>query len=250
MEQTLALVNRVVPNGPLIEIGLDAPGIGPKLAPGCFVLADCGEYLRRPLFPARLTSDGFDVLVSPDDKLASWGVGDTLDIIGPLGHGFAVPESSRRLLLVADVIHLPALLPLVWQPLGEAGGSAISITLLLSAPTAEALYPVRLLPPALEVHLVTGDGSIGHPGELVDLFPELVRWADCICVACDPAAYPALADIVREVRLVPGERFAQALVVPPIACGVGACQGCALPVARGYRLACTDGPVFDLLELR
>jgi len=52
------------------------------------------------------------------------------------------------------------------------------------------------------------------------------------------------------VRVGPGTRFAQALVVPPMACGVGACQGCGVEVTRGTKLACTDGPVFDLLELR
>ena len=55
-------------------------------------------------------------------------------------------------------------------------------------------------------------------------------------------------EIVRQVRVMPGRRFAQALVTPPMACGVGACQGCAVEMRRGIRLACTDGPVFDLLE--
>lgn len=87
-------------------------------------------------------------------------------------------------------------------------------------------------------------------GSALDLFPDLVRWADCVCVACDPATYPALAETTRQVRMGPGRRFAQALVAPPMACGVGACQGCAVPVERGIKLACTDGPVFDLRELR
>ena len=124
------------------------------------------------------------------------------------------------------------------------------MALLLSAPTAAELYPIGRLPPALEVHAVTADGSAGHHGSVLDLFPNLARWADCICIAGDPATYPALAEIVRDVRVGPGPRFAQALVAPPMACGVGACQGCAVPVARGTKLACTDGPVFDLLELR
>jgi dihydroorotate dehydrogenase electron transfer subunit len=51
------------------------------------------------------------------------------------------------------------------------------------------------------------------------------------------------------VRIEAGRRFAQALVVPPMPCGVGACQGCAVEVARGTKLVCIDGPVFDLLEL-
>ena len=99
-------------------------------------------------------------------------------------------------------------------------------------------------------------GSTGHEGSALDLFPDLVRWTDCVCAACDPVVYPALAEAVREVRLGPVKGrakdcpFAQALVVPPPGCGVGACQGCAVSMADGFKLACTDGPVFDLLELR
>ena len=49
--------------------------------------------------------------------------------------------------------------------------------------------------------------------------------------------------------MAPADRFAQALVAPPMACGVGACQGCGVDTAHGMKLACADGPVFDLLEL-
>jgi dihydroorotate dehydrogenase electron transfer subunit len=124
-----------------------------------------------------------------------------------------------------------------------------SVALLLSASTAAELYPVRFLPSALEVHIVTADGSAGQKGSTLDLFSDLARWADCICIAGERDSYSALAHIVREVRLEPGPDFAQALVVPPLVCGVGACQGCAVETARGTKLACTDGPVFDLLAL-
>jgi len=107
----------------------------------------------------------------------------------------------------------------------------------------------------MEVHVATTDGSAGHHGSPLDLFPDLVRWADCVCIAGDVVTYPALAEIVREARMLPplaegGRGRGQALVVPPMACGVGACQGCGVEVVRGVKLACTDGPVFDLLELR
>jgi dihydroorotate dehydrogenase electron transfer subunit len=221
------------------------------------VLADLGGYLRTPLFPAWLEDEGFDVLIPPGHSAATLRPGDEINLIGPLGQGFEIPTTARRLLLVADTAHLPVLLPLTRprnQVFSEKPGFSSSIALLLSAPTAAELYPIRLLPPALEVHVVTADGSAGHHGSALDLFPDLARWADCICIAPfhpnDPATYPALAEIVREVRIGPGHRFAQALVVPLIVCGVGACQGCAVEVARGVKLACTDGPVFDLLELR
>lgn len=254
MIQTQAPVADVGRNGPFIQVVLNVPEIAPQLAPGRFVLADLGAYIRTPLFPAGLPTgsdtEAFEVLVPPEHPAATLRPGATVDLIGPLGRGFDVPTPARRLLLVADTVHLPVLLPLTGQQPGFVGKPGFSVALLLSAPSAAELPPLRLLPPALEVHIVTADGSSGHPGSALDLFPDLARWADCVCVADDPATYPALADLVREVRIGPGPRFAQALVVPPMACGLGACQGCAVHVAHGIKLACTDGPVFDLLELR
>lgn len=254
MVQTEALVTEMGESGPFTRVILSVPEIARQLSPGRFVLAHLGGYLRTPLFPARLEDEAFEALIPADHPAAALRPEATVDLIGPLGHGFEVPTTARRLLLVADTPYLPVLLPLTGQKpgfsAGEAAESGFSVALLLSAPTATQLPPLWLLPPALEVHLVTADGSVGHHGSPLDLFPDLVRWADCTCITSDVATYPALAQIVREVRVRPGHRFAQALVVPPMACGVGACQGCAVLAARGTRLACTDGPVFDLLELR
>jgi dihydroorotate dehydrogenase electron transfer subunit len=248
MVETDAFVTDVGEDGPFVRAALSVPEIAPRLAAGCFVLADLSccscRYLRTLLFPARLGIEEFDVLVPPDHAAAALRLGSRVNLVGPLGHGFKIDPATHRLLLVADAVHLPALLPLAQHK------PDFSVALLLTAPTAAALYPVRLLPADLEVHIVTGDGSAGRGGSALDLFPDLARWADCVCVAADPALYPALAEAVRQVRVSPGARFALALVVPPLACGVGACQGCAVPTAEGFRLACTDGPVFDLLELR
>ncbi|MBN1813782.1 MAG: hypothetical protein JXA14_18220 [Anaerolineae bacterium] len=250
MVQINALVTDVEQSGPFTRVVFRAPEVTSGLSSGRFVLADLGGYLRTPLFPAFLEGETFWVLVSSDHPAAALQPGVGVDLIGPLGRGFEVDEVARRLLLVADVPHLPVLLPLVSQNPGFSKKPGFSAALLLSASTAAELYPVRLLPPDLEVHIFTADGSAGHEGSALDLFPDLVCWADCVCMACDPAVYPALAEVVREVRIRPVERFAQALIVPPMTCGVGACQGCAVTVADGFKLACTDGPVFDLLELR
>ena len=250
MRQTDALITGLDIDGPFACVTLAAPDVASGLAAGRFVLADLGDTLRSPLFPARLGAKGFDILVPPDHPAARLQPGAAVNILGPLGQGFEVQASVRRLLLVADTAHLPTLLGLA-QPKNQVSAKepGLSAALLLSAPTAAELYPVRLLPPALEVHIVTVDGSAGHGGSPLDLFPDLAQWADCVCIAGKPDTYPALAHIVREVRLGPGPGFAQARVVPPLVCGVGACQGCAVETAHGTRLACTDGPVFDLLTL-
>ncbi len=252
MIQTDALVTTVEQTGPFTRVALAAPTITAGLAAGRFVLAALDGYLRSLVFPARINGDSFETLVPPDHPAAALQPGNNVNLTGPLGQGFALSAPVSRLLLVADTAHLPVLLPLT-QPRKQDSSLRLrekpgfSTALLLSAPNAAELYPIRLLPPALEIHLAAADGSV------LDLFPELARWADCICIATDPALYPALAEIVREVRLRPDAHFAQALVAPPqytITCGVGACQGCGVPVARGVKLACTGGPVFDLLELR
>ncbi len=245
MMQADAWVTDTEQSVPFVQVTFSAPAIAPGLAPGRFVLAELDGYLRAPLFPAYLAAESFDVLIPPDHPAATLQSGDGVNLISPLGRGFEVPATARRLLLVTDTAHLPILLPLA-----QSRNQGFSVALLLSAPTAADLYPIQMLPPELEIHLVTADGSAGHPGSPLDPFPDLVRWADCVCIAQEPAIYPAMAEIVREVRIRPGQHFAQALIVPAAVCGVGACQGCAVEVARGTKLACTDGPVFDLLELR
>ncbi|OQA21513.1 MAG: dihydroorotate dehydrogenase electron transfer subunit [Chloroflexi bacterium ADurb.Bin360] len=77
---------------------------------------------------------------------------------------------------------------------------------------------------------------------------EAVQWADRICASCDSAFYPKLARIVRQQRLNPPANFAQALIQIAMPCGVGACEVCRVQTVNGERRACTDGPVFDVLD--
>ena len=257
MIQTDALVTAVKQNGPFTKIVFAAPTIAAGLASGRFVLADIDGYLRTRLFPARIDTKSFEILVPPDHPASALWPESNINLIGPLGRGFEVPATASRLLLVADTAHLPILMPLTQArkqtsslQLRDKPDLSPNTALLLSAPTAAELYPIRLLPPALEVHLATADGSAGHHGSALDLFPDLVRWADCVCIAGDPASFSALAKIVRTVRIRPDRHFVQALVAPPMVCGVGSCGCCGVQVARSTKLACTEGPVFDLLELQ
>ncbi|MGC9347271.1 MAG: hypothetical protein ACP5JG_03950 [Anaerolineae bacterium] len=219
---------------------------------GAFVLADLGGPLREPLFPSLTDDLGFMTTVEPGHTLTRLLPGATVDLMGPLGRGFRV-DDVERLLLVAEAPLLSLLRPLFQV--------APSVALVVEATTRAQLPPPSRFPPALELTLVTRDGSAGYLGPLENEDPapeglervggrlrELLAWTECVCLACASDRYPALARMVGEVRFQLQHDFGQALVRVPMPCGVGACDVCRVATRRGERQACTDGPVFDLLD--
>jgi dihydroorotate dehydrogenase electron transfer subunit len=220
---------------------------------GQFVLADMGGPLREVLFPSLIDDTGFAVMVAPGHAATRLLPGSEVDLIGPTGHGFRVND-AQRLLLVAEAERLPVLLPLL--------NAAPSVALVIEGTTRARLPAPDSIPPAIELTLVTLDGSIGYLGPLESTEPaptglervgsylyELIAWTECVCFACSRERYPALADLVRQARIQPTKDFAQAFVRVEMPCGVGACDVCRITTRRGEKRVCTDGPVFDLLEL-
>jgi len=172
--------------------------------------------------------------------------GDILDVIGPLGTGFSLPDHLRNLLLVSDGQTID---PLLGQ-MSRAIGAGISVTLALGGSRAANLYPVSALPPMVEFQAATLDGSLGHRGPVVDLLPDLLTWADAVCAVGSPTLYRALQTQAEKVRLRAESNYLFGLVTPDrMACGVGACMICAMATKAGLKLSCSDGPVFDLTGL-
>jgi dihydroorotate dehydrogenase electron transfer subunit len=238
--QAAATVMGTFAEGPRRRIRLRAPALVDRLHPGQFVTADLGDVLRQPLLPAAIRATGLDLLLLPGQAAAALAPDETIDLLGPLGCPLPRVEPRARLLLIADAHHLPSLFPMLNQALTDDGQAAL---LLLSGDGA-APYPRALLPPALELHEVDGDAL-----RATEPVRTLVMWADRVLVATDAARYPALARLVNDLRLAPAADFAQALLMPTVVCGVGACRGCTVDTRQGYRQACTDGPFFNLLEL-
>lgn len=241
-KQQTAIFREARPEAPFWAVRFELPN-PPR--PGCFVLADFDGPLREALFPAAVDVGGFTAMVAPRHPATRLLPGAEVNMLGPFGRGFQV-EPAERLLLVAEAHTLPPLLPLL-----EA---APMVTLVLAAPTRALLPALHRFPPAVELHLITQDGSAGYVGTLDACHHadspllEAVQWADRICASCEPLFYPVLAQIVRQQRLYPAPNFAQALVQVAMPCGVGACEICRVQTVHGERRACTDGPVFDILD--
>lgn len=258
-------VATVLDNDPVMPgtclLRLRAPELAHAGRPGQFVMVRCAEeasydpLLRRPLALHRLDrAQGLvELLVRVVGRGTAWLAvrrpGDSLDVFGPLGKGFALDRQTRSLLLVAGGMGIAPLVAAADE--GLARGCAVA--LVLGARTQGELYPPALIPPQVEVHLATDDGSCGRaclaPVILEDAGLGLLAWADQV-LACGPRPMlAALAAIVRAGRLRPRAGFAQVSLEAAMACGVGVCLGCVVKTRKGLQRVCADGPVFDLLDL-
>lgn len=201
-------------------------------------LAACGTALFRGEAGDGMQPSAGGFLAAPPIP-AAWAPGTPLVLRGPLGRGFSL--TGQRLALAALGNSAARLLPLA----GEALRRGDSVTLFTDA-------PLPALPAAIEIYPL---GSL----------PEALAWADCLAVDFPQEALPELRS---RLGLGRGDRLmlpAQALVYTPMPCaGLAECGACAIPASarpvkrspswrtpswRSYRLACKDGPVFNLDEL-
>lgn len=251
LQAPVVAARRISPGVTLLR--LSAPTLAQRATPGQFVLVRCGEssdpLLRRALPLLHIDPPEVSLLVRADEPgrrlLGRLSAGQTADIVGPLGKGFTIGRMSRRLLLVGEGMGVAALAALAAQ----AVRSSLEVTLAAGAPTAGTAFPADLLPAEVEYRLATADGSLGERGSAATLTPPLVLWADQVFAAGSPALYRELAGIVTRGRLHVEQDFAQVWLLGPVACGLGACQSCALETRRGAVLTCHEGPVFPLSEV-
>src|SRR3954468_11214613 len=142
---------------------LHAPDLARGTRAGQYLLVRCAEQgsydplLRRPLFTAAAEPalGQIGLLYEPSERGLIWlshgRGGDTLDVIGPLGHPFALDARTRNLLLVGSGPGLAALLLLA-----RAGAARGAVTLIAGADDVERLPPPFLLPGEVEYQTISG----------------------------------------------------------------------------------------------
>lgn len=257
LAEARVLSNREVMPGAWL-LRLVAPGLTASARPGQLLLlrppAGPHPALRSALPLHRIGQGEVRLLFAAgDDGLAALSrcrPGDAVTVQGPLGRGFQVEPTSRRLLLLAQGLGVAALAPLAaW-----AVDRGLAVTLLAGAAAAPGLLPAALLPAEVEYRLATGDGSLGHHGVLLDLLAppgesNLLLWADQVYAAGPPDLYLGLRRAIAAVRTQPADGFAQAMVEGRLGCGMGACLGCAVATRRGTIHLCKHGPALDLNDL-
>lgn len=240
---------------------LQAPDLALAAQPGQFAMVRCAEegaldpFLRRPLAFHRIdrVRGEVELLLRVVGRGTAWLAtrrpGDGLDLMGPLGQGFSLRSQTEHLLLIAGGMGIAPLKAIAEQALGRG----CAVVLALGARSRHELYPSALLPPQIELHLATDDGSAGVCGPVISLLsssePALLDWADQL-MACGPRPMLAcLPQVIQAGRLLWQRDFAQVSLEERMACGVGACLGCVVPTRWGMKRACRDGPVFDLKDV-
>ena len=201
--------------GPYTLLRLRRGGIDPGVPGQFFMLEAPGRVLPRPMSLCLAPEGELAFLIDPigpgTKALCALSPGDRIHALGPLGNGFDL--DVERPLLVGGGIGI-APLPL----LSEALGRPPALLGFRSDRHAEA---AELLPNAeicVEPRLVT---ELIAPG--LDV------------LACGPAP---MLEAVREL-----EPDAQLAWEAPMACGYGACHGCAVEVDGALKRLCVEGPV-------
>ena len=187
-------------------------------------------------------------LVRPFGRGSAWlatrEVGESLDLLGPLGNTYDLSPKVRNALMVAGGVGVAPLVMLA----DEAIAKGVNVTLLMGSADGAGLLAAAYLPGPVEYVVATDDGSKGYHGRITDLVPDYVRWADQI-FACGPEPmYRSLRAAVDRQRL--GKHPTVAISMErPMACGLGACLGCVVETRHGMQTSCVQGPVFDLDEV-
>lgn len=176
-------------------------------------------------------------------KLAELGVGDKLNLLYPLGNSFSLPTSiSSKVLLVGGGVGVAPML-MLGAYLKELGYTP---NFLLGARSKYDLLELDLFHQYGTVYTTTEDGTHGETGYVTQHNLLLAQNNFEKIYTCGPtpmmkavAAYAANRGIDCEVSLE-----------NTMACGIGACLCCVQDTNEGHKCVCTDGPVFNIKDLK
>jgi NAD(P)H-flavin reductase len=209
----------------LVSATLPRPS-GLAIVPGQYLLAHApalDEILPTPLFYAGWDANSIEI--APPLPL-NWTSGLQLALRGPLGKGFHLPISARKVLLISLDTLPHRLLPLARLALAQDA----SVSLFAHSLPASLPEEIEIL----------------HLEEL----QNALQWADYLALDLTLEQLPGLLNLLHLESFQKIPCPAQALFYSPMPCGGTAdCGICALHTRRGTKLACKDGPVFNLEEL-
>ncbi len=238
---------------------LESPVDYTAARPGQFVMlggAGGGTFLRRPFSIHRLEIESADqariailykIVGAGTAAMGALAPGRRLVLLGPLGRGFRIRDDYRRIFIAAGGIGVAPMLHLL-EDLAQSRALDACEVFLGGRTRNDLLCLEDFERLAVKVHRTTDDGSDGaqcfltHPLEIAarERPPDVIY-------ACGPMDMLAcVAGIATRLELP-----CQVSIEAAMACGMGACLGCAVAGVSGdgYLHVCKDGPVFEAEQL-
>jgi hypothetical protein len=222
MKQDKGIIKEIFLDG---SARIDCP---PELIPnpGQYLLAHAvasDSPIADSVFYSHSSPNGF-IAAAPIPNL--WTPGTSLNLRGPLGHGFVIPAFARKIALLAFDDSPARLLGVI--PLALKQGAEV---VLLCNST------VNDLPEVVEV-------------QPLQAMQEILHWADFAAIDAARENLNQLKEKMGEGNQAKARCEAQVLIRTQMSCGALAeCGVCAVVIHHQWKMACKDGPVFDWKEL-
>jgi dihydroorotate dehydrogenase electron transfer subunit len=245
------------PAGAFQSVTLVAPEIADRAKPGQFVEVAVPDgrayFLRRPFFIHQASRRGgwagtVELIVDRRGPGSTWlaetQAHEFVDMIGPCGNGFGLPRPTNCLLF--GVGYGAAPLYFLAEELRTRGKR---VDIVVCAESQDRLLkPIEGKRLAHSITIGTVDGSVGERAEPLDvLAATLERSSSQVVYAVGPRETLQGAASLCRARKIPAQMAVEELM----ACGLGMCLTCVVPVSgpRGSGLvnarACVEGPVFN-----
>ena len=204
-------------------------------------------YLRRPIsihdvdYQNRTITLLVQRVGEGTNKMSDTEIGDTLNIIYPLGNGFTIPENNEgNVILVGGGIGIAPLYYL-GKMLKEKG---IEPQFLLGGRSKSDLIMLEEFESVGKVYITTNDGSLGEAGFVTQHSIWKEKQFDMIYTCGPKPMMMAVTKIARENNIE-----CEVSLENLMACGLGACLCCVENTIEGNVCVCKEGPVMNINKL-
>ena len=247
------IVEQINLNGNYYRMKIKAPQIAKEAKPGQFVMLSKWKikelFLKRPFGFCHIEPDSgtFDILYKKIGKgtqiLTESRIGDSVELIGPLGNGFNIPENAHKIAVVARGIGIAPLIPLML----ESKKKGIEIYSFLSAQTENLLlYSDKVEFISRKTFYTTDDGLKGAKGKVTNFLEKVLQETNIdVVYTCGSKR---LAQHIKKLQKK-HHFLAFVSLEERMACGIGVCKGCVHKTINGFKRVCKEGPVFPVEEV-
>lgn len=246
-----AQVRKIIPlENNIFLLEVHCPEIASTIQPGQFLNVRVSEtnapLLRRPFSVCDVQGDSlllmFNILGEGTKLLAKKHIGESLNILGPLGNGFNLTGNFETAIIVAGGLG-SAPFPFVIKNIDDK----INVKCFVGGKSSHDVIQYGMK----NIKISTDDGSLGFKGNVVELlqnelpkeeFPKVKMFG------CGPTA------MLRNLKefVMNNDIECEVSTECAMACGFGICVGCPIEATQQkekYLLVCKDGPVFNVRDI-